>query len=223
MSDKLTVIEQKDVILYEDTVTAVRTSDGQVYVSIKHMCDALGLAQRAQVLRIQRNDILLEGYEGGIMMITPGGRQPLGALSVDPVPLWLAGVDTNRVNEEIRPKLKHFQREAAKVLWEAFQEGRLTADPLFEDLLQQDTPEVQAYKMIQSMLQLARNQILLKSRLDDHEQRLEAIESQLAAPAHTISQSQAMQLSQAVKAVAFEYGKKTKRNEHPAIYGEMYR
>ncbi|MBX3061246.1 MAG: ORF6C domain-containing protein, partial [Anaerolineae bacterium] len=117
----------------------------------------------------------------------------------------------------------HFQREAAKVLWEAFQEGRLTADPLFEDLLQQDTPEVQAYKMIQGMLQLARNQILLKSRLDDHEQRLEAIESQLAAPAHTISQSQSMQISQAVKAVAFEYGKQTKRNEHPAVYGEMYR
>ncbi len=61
MDDRLTVIEQKDVLLYEDTVTAVRTSDGQVYVSIKHMCDALGLAQRAQLLRIQRNDILVEG------------------------------------------------------------------------------------------------------------------------------------------------------------------
>lgn len=130
-----------------------------------------------------------------------------------------------KVNDEqgTGDKVKHFQCEAAKIWGSAFQEGRLTADPLFEDLLQQDTPEVQAYKLIQGMLQLARNQILLKSRLDDHEQRLEAIESQLAAPAHTISQSQAMQLSQAVKAVAFEYGKQTKRNEHPAIYGEMYR
>lgn len=144
-------------------------------------------------------------------------------MRVDLVPLWLAGVDTNRVNEEVRPKLKHFQHEVAKVLWEAFQEERLTADPLFDDLLQQDTPEVQAYKMIQGLLQLVCSQMLLKSRLDENEQCLEAIESQLAAPAHNISQSQAMQLSQAVKAVAFEYGKQTKRNEHPAVYGEMYR
>jgi len=225
MSKDLTVIDQREVTFYDDQLTAVRADDGQVYVSVRHMCDALGLAQRGQVLRIKRNEILEEGYKGGIMMITPGGRQRTGMLRVDLVPLWLSGIDINRVKEEIRDKLKRFQREAAKVLWEAFQEGRLTADTTFDELLKihADTPEVQAFKMLQGMLQLARNQIIIRDQLQDHEQRLETIEAQLAPPAHAVTQSQAMQISQAVKAVAIAQGKQTKRNEFGAVYGELYR
>ena len=58
------------------------------------------------------------------------------------------------MRDEIRPKLERFQREAAKVLWEAFQAGRLTADVDFDALLAQDSPEAQAYKMAQAVLQL---------------------------------------------------------------------
>lgn len=58
-----------------------------------------------------------------------GGMQKAGMLRVDLVPIWLSGVRIQAVKEEIRPKLERFQREAAKVLWEAFQEGHLTADP----------------------------------------------------------------------------------------------
>lgn len=175
------------------------------------------------MLRIKRNDILAEGYQGAIKMITPGGRQNVGMLRVDLVPLWLSGVSTNAVKEEIRPKLIKFQREAAKVLWEAFQEGRLTAEPSLDELLQSDSPAAQAYRMAQAVMTLARQQLLLEGRLDDHETRLEAIESQLASPSHAVSQSQAMQISQAVKAVAIALGKQTKRNEFGAVYGELYR
>jgi hypothetical protein len=139
------------------------------------------------------------------------------------VPLWLSGISPNRVKEEIQEKLVLFQRRAAKILWESFQSGELTADSTFDDLLAQDSPEVQAYKMLQGMLQLARNQIVIRSQLVDHENRLEAIEEQLAAPAHVVTQTQAMQLSQAVKAVAIALGKQTKRNEFGGVYGEMYR
>ena len=70
------------------------------------MCEALGIAQRGQVLRIQRNEILAEGYQGAIIMITPVGGHRVGMLRVDLIPLWLAGLDTNRVKEEVRPKVK---------------------------------------------------------------------------------------------------------------------
>ena len=77
MSDEkaLMSLDQRIVDFYGDPLTAVRANDGQIYVSVRHMCDALGLAQRGQVLRIQRNEILAEGYEGGIMMITPYRRR----------------------------------------------------------------------------------------------------------------------------------------------------
>lgn len=143
----LVPIEQKTVDFYGDELTAVRADDGQIYVSIKHMCEALGLAQRGQVLRIKRSEVLNEGYEGGIVMITPGGKQRSGMLRADLVPLWLSGVSTSRVSDNIRARLVKYQKESAKVLWEAFQDGRLTADASFDELLQTNSEAVQAYKM----------------------------------------------------------------------------
>lgn len=217
-------VEQRDVDFYGDNLIAIRGNDSHVYVAVGQMCDALGIDRASQVRRIRNDEILANGYQGSVNLTYPdGGTQRSGVLRVDLIPLWLTGLRIKAVSEDARPKLRRFKQEAAKVLWEAFQDGRLTADPTFSDLLEQDTPEVQAYKMLQGMLQLARNQILIRSQLEEHENRLEAIESQLASPEHTLTQTQAMQISQAVKAVAIELGKQTKRNEFGGVYGEMYR
>ena len=109
------------------------------------------------------------------------------------------------------------------MLWEAFQEGRLTTDPTFAELLQQDTEAVQAYKMIQAMLRLAHNQVLIEARLDKHEERLEQIETQLGDPARYVTPAQATSISQAVKAIALVLSKQTRRNEYGAVFGELYR
>ena len=222
MSDKaLAVIEQREVTFYEDELTAVRGKDGQVYVTLRQMCNALGLDQRSQRRRILNHNVLSDGFTGGVIMTPPGpggggGRQRALLLRVDLVSLWLSTIDTARVKDEIRPKLQRFQREAAKVLWEAFQQGRLTADLDFDALLAQDSPEAQAYKMAQAVLQLARNQLLMRSQLADHAQRLETIESQLGDTGRNVTPDQ---VSQAVKAVALALGKKTGRNEFGAVGG----
>lgn len=222
MSDEraLVPIEQKQVEFYGDELTAVRAEDGHIYAGINQMCGALGIDPQAQRRRMERHAVLAKGL-GVAILATPGGRQHGYVLRADLVPLWLAGIRASMVNEDVRPKLVKFQEEAAVVLWEAFQDGRLTGDPAFDELLQQDTPEVEAYKMIQGMLRLAQNQIILRARLEDHEQRLEAIESQLTAPTHTVTQSQAMQVSQAVKAVAFAMG--GRKENFQGVYGELYR
>ncbi|MFO7539111.1 MAG: ORF6C domain-containing protein, partial [Chloroflexota bacterium] len=49
------------------------------------------------------------------------------------------------------------------------------------------------------------------------------IEEQLGDTKHHITPAQAMQISQAVKAIAYELGKQTKRNEYGGVYGELYR
>ena len=100
-------------------------------------------------------------------------------------------------------------------------------EPAFTEVLADDTSAVQTYKMLQAMTKLARTQMLLEarltSRLEEYEQRLESIESQLGDPGRSITPDQAMQISQAVKAIAFEIEKRTKKNEYPAIYGQLYR
>lgn len=225
----LTVLEQKQVDFYGDELAAIRADDGRVYVGISQMCSALGLDSQAQRRRMARHDILSEGVKGVAIMATPGGSQSGYVLRVDLIPLWLSGVRIDRTKEHIRPKLKQFQREAAAVLWEAFQDGRLTGEP-FAELLETDSPEAQAYMMARAIMQMARNQLLLKSqvdvhgqRLDTHELRLETIEAALSNPDRLITEDQAMQLSQAVKAIALELGKRSGRNEFGGVWGELYR
>jgi hypothetical protein len=227
----IVALEQKTVIFMDDELIAVRAEDGHVYVSVSHLSDALGLDRQGQTQRIQRQPVLFDGFrKGGIQ--TPGGVQTAGLIRVDLVPLWLAGINTGRIKEEERrEKLERYQREAAKVLWEAFQEGRLTTDVEFDELLSQSSSDaVEAYRMLQAMVKLARNQIMLETQLDsqrvrlqDHEERLEQLEVTLGDPKHHITPEQASRLSQAVKAVAHELGKRSKKNEYGGVYGELYR
>lgn len=218
----LVPIDQKQVEFYGDELTAVRI-DNDIFVSVRHLCDALGLDRASQARRMRRDEILAEGYQGSVMVTSPGGPQRSGMLRVDLVPFWLAKVDVSRVREEIKPKLKHYQKEVVKVLWEAFQEGRLTSEPSFDDLLAQDTPEAQAYKIIQGMLQLARSQVLMRAQIEDNSRRLEVIEIQLGDPGRHVTPEQASQISQAVKTVAMKLSKASGRNEYGGVYGELYR
>jgi hypothetical protein len=222
-SKALQPIEQKAVDFYGDELTAARADDGHVYVSVAQMCSALGIDTQAQTRRIRRQEILADGFKGVANLATPGGRQTAYMLRVDLVPLWLSGIRTSAVSENIRPKLKQFQREAAAVLWEAFQEGRLTADPAFDDLLISDHPSAQAYRMARAVMTMARQQLLLESRVVGVEGRLEAIEAQLGEPGRKITTAQATNISQAVKAVAMALSKASGRNEYGGVYGELYR
>jgi ferritin-like metal-binding protein YciE len=226
---ELKIIQQHDVTFYEDELTAVLTDDRRVFVSLTQMCNALGIDPATQRTRLRDHDVLGEGMVQ-MTIDTPGGPQKVYMLHADLVPLWLAGVRVRAVKPEVRGKLKRYQVEAAKVLWEAFQEGRLTADPLLDDLLSGDSDAVQAYKMLQALVKLARNQILLESQLHthttqiaDHDERLENIEMTLGDTGRLVTPDQASQISQAVKAVAIALGKRSGRNEFGGIYGELYR
>ena len=226
MSDDLIVTEQRVVEFYGDSLSAVRVEDGRIYVSFSQVCEALGVDTRTQRRRLQEHDILSDGLAQGTLP-TPGGPQRMYLMRVDLVPLWLAGIRAGAVREELRAKLLRFQREAATVLWEAFQEGRLTtADPA--DLFAGASPDsVQAYQLAQAVLHLARNQILLEQRLSGRieavESRLETVEEALTPSSRYVTPDQASQISQAVKAVALAIGKKSSRNEFGAVYGELYR
>lgn len=223
-------IEQKTVLFYDDEITAVRLSDGSVYIPIRPLCEILGVAWNGQYERIQRDPVLssvLMSVRVTRTDIEPSSRRPLQS-DVSCLPLeylngWMFGINANRVKAELRDRIIRYQRECYKVLHEAFQDRRLATDQSFDDLLKTDSPAAQAYRMAQAMMHLARQQLLLESRMDDHENRLERLETQINGTEQTISEAQASQISQAVKAVALELSKRNGRNEYGGVYGEMYR
>jgi hypothetical protein len=225
----LTPVDQKTVEFYGDDLVAIRADDGRIYVSVRHMSEALGLDRGGQIRRIRRQTVLENGlFKGDIL--SPKGKRKANWLRVDLVPLFLAGISTNAVKEEIRPKLEAFQKEAAAVLWEAFQEGRLTTDRAFDDLLSADSEAVQAYHLALAVVKLARSQLILESRVDttegrleDVEDRLDQVESTLGDPKQSVTPEQASQISQSVKTVATILTKQSGSSQYGAVYGELYR
>ncbi|MBK9055795.1 MAG: hypothetical protein IPL78_34305, partial [Chloroflexi bacterium] len=87
-----------------------------------------------------------------------------------------------------------------------------------------------------AIMTMAEEQLKFEARLTVHDQRLDkaayafadltkrvsSIEQKLT-PGNVITEEQASQLSQAVKAIALELSKKSGRPEFGAVYGELYR
>ena len=117
----LAVIDQRVVRLDEEgnEVVAVRLSTGAIYVPIRPLCATLGLEASGQIQRIRRREALAEMLRT-IPIPTAGGTQDLACIHVEAVPLWLSGVDTARVKEDLRAKLVDFQRWARSRIAEAF-------------------------------------------------------------------------------------------------------
>ncbi len=239
-------LQQKEVAFNEDQITAAMVKiDGQrqIYVSIRQMCDLLGVTYQGQMRRINDDPVLSRQVKGVNITFTPsasgrgGGSQATNCLPIDYLNGWLFGINAKRVKPEVRDRLIIYQEKCHKVLARAFRNGELATDDSFEDMLNVDSPSVQAYKMIMAMAQMARQQIVMESRIDrnasriesaeiqitDFTTRLESLETQLGNPDRLITPEQAMQISQAVKAVAVEFSKVTGKNEYGGVYGELYR
>ena len=239
MADKkaLVPVEQKEVVFYDDLITAVlvrdESSQDAIYVPLRSLVEYLGLSWSGQFERLQRDEVLSDVTKGVRVTRTPeqGGDQDMLCLPLRFLPGWLFGIQASRIKDaQIREKIIRYRRECYDVLWEAFQEGRLTAYPGLDALLQGDSGAVQAYKLLQAMVKLARNQIFIEAQvgahstqLTDHEQRLEEIESTLGDAGRHITPDQASQISQAVKTVAMKLSKASGRNEYGGVYGELYR
>lgn len=235
----LVPIEQKQVLFYDDEITAVLVQledERQVYIPLRPICEYLGLDWSAQTRRIRRDPVLSKWATFVAITATnleeaqKGGNPNMLCLPLDYLNGFLFGVSATRVRPELQERVILYQERCYKVLSEAFQEGRLTSDPAFDDLLASDTPAAQAYKMAAAIMKMARQQLMLEAQLEthttqlaDHENRLELVEEQLGDTKRHITPEQAMQISQAVKAVAHELGKRTKRNEYGGVYGELYR
>lgn len=232
-SKALVPIEEKQVEFYGDELIAVLVSaepqgEAQVYVPVKPISDALGLRWSGQYERIQRDEVLSEVAQ--LIRVTRinsrRGNPEAICLPLKFLPGWLFGVNVGRVRAELKEKILRYQRECYDVLWEAFQEGRLTADENFETLVERADPEVvQAYQMAQAVVRLARNQILMEARLsgrlEEHESRLENIEERIGI-AGTVTEEQASHISQAVKAIAYKISEHTGRNEYGGVYSQLY-
>ncbi len=229
MTDKSKALipqSEQFVEFYGDRIGLALLS-GEPYVPLKPINDFLGLAWSSQRQRTLRDGVIAKRVRNLTVTALDGRQREMMCLPLDLLPGWLFGITVSRVREDLQEKLECYREECFKALWQAFQEGHLTTAVSFDELLMDDNPAVQTYKMLKAMTQLARNQVMLEARLtgqlDDHTMRLERIEATLNDPKHHITAAQATSISQAVKSIAMELSKLSKRNEYGGVYGELYR
>jgi len=88
----------------------------------------------------------------------------------------------------------------------------------------------QVRQMGLAIVRMAEEQMVFEARLGDtetavgeHDRRTAILEERVLSDEARITEAQASQISQAVKAVAMVLSQQSGRNEYGAIYGELYR
>ena len=237
MSSVLQPVEQKIIVFYDDEITAVviEGNEREVYIPLRPLVDALGLAWSGQFERLQRDPVLSEiamSVRVTRTDIDPTSRQPhtseLLAIPLDYLNGWLFGVNANRVKDDVRDKLIRYQKECYRVLAREFVQTAVS--PTSSSSL------MQVREMGLAIVRMAEEQMEFDRRLSHTETitretavtvdglraDIEVLKARTAAGA-AVTDAQASQISQAVKAVAMALGKQTGRNEFGACYGELYR
>ena len=229
---------QRIVQFYGDELIAVQMQDsGTIFVPLARLCENLGIERKRQAQRLREHPVLGTGFQS-IAIDTGGGTQETQCLRIDLIPLWLSGVNANRVNEAVREKLIRYQAEVATVLWQAFKHDIV---PAGLETSQPDLSGAQmAYEIATAVQHLARQQIELEqrlggrldkmaqwarsvsSRLEDIDGRVSGIELRVSTD-NMITEQQAAEIALAVKAVGHALAARGTKPGYSQVYGELYR
>lgn len=232
-------IEQRSVLFYDDEITAVlvEVNDRQViYVPVRPICDYLGVSWDGQRQRLRRDPVLTEVAMSAVITtadIDPGNRRPrtseMLCLPLDFINGFLFGISASRVKDDVRAQLIRYQRECYRVLAEAFLQQETAVSSTEASLVQVREMALAIARLAEEQIEFDRRLASTETRLDkaavvvgDMQKRLTAVEQKLT-PGTAVTDEQAMQISQAVKAIAMEMEKRSGRNEFQGVYGELYR
>lgn len=234
-NNALEPIEQREVLFYEDEVTAVlvRTDEGeQVLIPIRPLCDLLGIDWSSQRQRINRDPVLSDVVMSVVVTtadIDPTSRRPrtseMLCLPLDFLNGWLFGVNASRVKSEIRQRLIRYQRDCYRILAAAFQQTAVS--PTMANLAQIRGLALAIAQMAEEQMEHERRISATETRLQQAaiivggiDKRLKEVEGRVS-PGQPITNEQAAEIKELVKAVAMAQGGKPENFQ--AIWGEMYR
>lgn len=112
-------LETKEVSFNGQTLLGFIDESGNVYTNLKRVCENLDLRWNRQLSKIKENEVLCEGMHEMVIPSNSGIQRTI-VYNVDYLPTWLLTIKPNKVKEEVKPMLIKYQKEAVKVLRDAF-------------------------------------------------------------------------------------------------------
>ncbi len=121
---ELISIGEVSIPFYEDRLIVQLGEDGEIYVALRPIVEALGLDWSGQLQRIKRDPVLSEEITTISVVITPTqmprergeGSKYYVCLPKQYLSGFLFGINANRVREEFREPVIKWQREAHLIL-----------------------------------------------------------------------------------------------------------
>lgn len=234
-SQALVPVEERQVDFYGDDITAALvelTGQEAIYVPLRPLCDYLGLDWSAQLQRLKRDAVLAE-LQCVVIITTPSrGPQEMVCLPLEYLNGWLFGINSTRVKPGLKDKVVRYQKECYKALYQQFQGGALfTGD---RSSTAPNASLIQIREMGLAIVKLAEEQMALEkrlsSRLDQAALAFKALDARVSGlerklkPTSLITDEQASEVSQAVKALAdYLKSKDPVKNHYQAVFSEIYR
>jgi hypothetical protein len=102
-------------------ILCFKDSNNDVFVSIRRMCENIGLTRQQQQKKIENDP----KYVWNLMVLhdASGRKQKMFCIKLDNVQGWLLSINANKVKPEVRPRLLKYQQECMKVLNDYWTKG----------------------------------------------------------------------------------------------------
>lgn len=117
----------KNVDVMGDSIKAAKDADGNIWVGVRWVCDALDMTEgqmKRQIKNIKKDMVFEKEGSNQIPLPTDGGIKEVFCIRHDFVPLWLAKIQITEKTREERPdfarKLMQYQLKAKDILADAF-------------------------------------------------------------------------------------------------------
>lgn len=112
--DHAETLQLETIDFHGDQLQAVRTPDNKVFVSIRRVCEALGINEWSQQRKLQDAKW---ASTVNMTVVDPTGRsREQTMLPLDSVPMWLSRINSAKVAPGVRDKLDLYQIECRDVL-----------------------------------------------------------------------------------------------------------
>lgn len=118
-----------EMIPFHNTQLEAVRDGADVWVSLRRMCEAIGLSADAQRIKVLKKPWAVTAMKAATG--ADGKVYEAFCLHIDSVPMWLATIEPGRVSAAARPMLILFQKEAAEVLRNHFMPQRAATPMAF--------------------------------------------------------------------------------------------
>jgi hypothetical protein len=107
------------VTFFEHPCLVVRGDDGTIYVSVRDLCDAVGLVARSQLRRLRNDEDLASGVQT-FRIVSSGGPQDQEFLILEFVPTWMTMIQRSRASVTVRERLRYLRLFVIRETYNAF-------------------------------------------------------------------------------------------------------